>query len=349
MTLADYGYYGVGAALYPLPTSTAFTPLHDADPALYYALDFWAAMIGTYVGPRLLVEAASSGVVVGGSFSAAVVQQYPYDIGPVLLTNQLQFPLLACWRTSTQYLKKSAVYYDDTGKFSVAYVMPPLNAGQSERLFPFLRSIEATLRNRTDLGWDPNYIPPGGSAAQPGPFSSSFAYIEEIGFTEGNYGFLPGTGNLSFPTLLMHGYIIERDNDVPDSFSGRQKFAGGDIELDLADGGAAGDGSTFPNLINVSTQQAPILTSLSVTTGSHLGGTSVTITGTLFLTGNFNSQTSEPPSVLFGNQLATSVVWNSSTSITCVTPAISGPGVVGVTVVNRDGQSGSLPLAFTFT
>jgi len=341
----DYGTFQVGAAQYPLVSPGTNTPLHDADPALYYALDFWAAMITYYVGPRLLVEAAASGVVVGGSFTAAVVQQYPYDLGPVMLEDQLQFPALACWRTRSRYAWHTDGYCKDTGNVSVAYVMPPINAGQSERLLPFLRAIEATLRNRTNQAWDPNYTPPGGSAAIPGPFTAAFAYIMEIGFLDGTYGRLPGTGSLWFPALIMNGYIVERDNDVPESFSGRQKFAGGDIEVDLADGGAAGDGSTLPNLINASTQQAPTITSLSVTTGTHLGGTSVTLTGTLFL---------PVPLVLFGNTPATAIVWNSATSITCTTPALSGPGVLGVTVVNQpstgeDAQSGTLSNAFAFT
>jgi hypothetical protein len=344
----DYATFGVGAALFPIVSPGTNTSLQDADPALYYALDFWANMIRVHVGARLIAEAQALNLPMWTNSAGAwdsVVQQVPYDVGPFLTQDQVQFPILAAYRTGTRTEKLTAGYYHDTGYFSVAYVLPPINAGQSERMLPLLRAVESVLRNRTDQAWDPNYTPPGGSGPLPRPFAAGFAYVEEIGFgapqcPNSSYGRMPGTGNLWFPTLLMHGYIIERDNDPPLTWSGRQVFAGGDIEVDLADGGGTGDGTDVPNLINVSTQQAPTITSLSVTTGTHLGGTSVTITGTLFLTG---------PNVLFGNVAATGIVWNSATSITCTTPAMSGSGTLPVSVINRDGQVGTLTAAFTFT
>jgi hypothetical protein len=354
MALPEWGSFQVSATQFPIATNTGNSPLQDADPALFYALDFWAAMISVYVGPRLLAEATALGLTGGPNWQlqsgsqTVVVAQYPYDVGPYLPEAQFTFPLLAAWRTKSSSTKLTAGYFVDNNRFSVAYILPPITAAQAERLVPFLGAIAKTLRNRTDQAWDPNYTPPGGSGPQPGPFSQSFAYIDEIGFDGENaweHGAMPGAGNLFFPTLLMHGWILERDNPVPDSFSGRQPFSGVDIEVDLADGGAAADGTTLPNLIDASTQQAPTITSLSVTTGSHLGGTSVTLTGTLFL---------PSPLVLFGNVAATSIVWNSVTSIACVTPALSGPGVLGVTVINQpstgeDAQQGTLSNAFTFT
>jgi hypothetical protein len=246
--------------------------------------------------------------------------------------------MLAAWRKSTDSKRITSGYAQDDTKFSVAYIFPPLTAAQCERLIPFLHAIAVTLRNRTDQAWDPSYTPPGGTGPLPGPFSSAFSYIKEIGFQDRNsfeFGVMPGVGNLSFPMMLGHGYIIERDNDVPDSFSGRQKFAGVDIEADLV----ASDLTTVPNLIDASTQQAPTITGLSVATGPIAGGTSVTLTGTLF---------KAAPTVLFGNTSATSIVWNSATSITCSTPAVSGPGTLSVIVVNQDSQVATLPAAFAF-
>lgn len=74
---------------------------------------------------------------------------------------------------------------------------------------------------------------------------------------------------------------------------------------------------------------APTVTSLSPSTGSTSGGTSVTITGT-----NLTGATS----VMFGTNAATSVVVNSSTSISCVSPAGSA-GTVNVTVTTANGTS----------
>lgn len=84
---------------------------------------------------------------------------------------------------------------------------------------------------------------------------------------------------------------------------------------------------------------APTYTSLSVTSGSTAGGTSTTITGTGFQ----NSAT-----VTVGGASATSVVVNSSTSITCVTPAGTA-GAKDVVITNIDSQSVTGSGAFTYT
>lgn len=83
---------------------------------------------------------------------------------------------------------------------------------------------------------------------------------------------------------------------------------------------------------------APTLLSLSPVVGSTAGGTTVTLTGTGFLTG---------AAVLFGTRPATDVTVVSSTELTVSTPA-RPVGVVSVTVRNPDAQSAELPRAFRF-
>jgi Concanavalin A-like lectin/glucanases superfamily/Chitobiase/beta-hexosaminidase C-terminal domain/IPT/TIG domain/Fibronectin type III domain len=83
---------------------------------------------------------------------------------------------------------------------------------------------------------------------------------------------------------------------------------------------------------------APTVTGVSPSSGSTLGGTAVTITGTNFATG---------ATVTFGSAAATNVVVVSSTSITATTPAGS-VGVVTVTVTNPGSLSGSLASGFTY-
>jgi hypothetical protein len=83
---------------------------------------------------------------------------------------------------------------------------------------------------------------------------------------------------------------------------------------------------------------APILDSLSPTSGSITGGTSVTLTGTNFVNG---------ATVLFGATPATSVTFNSATSITAVAP-VHIEGTVSVTVTNPDTQSSTLNGAFQY-
>jgi hypothetical protein len=73
----------------------------------------------------------------------------------------------------------------------------------------------------------------------------------------------------------------------------------------------------------------PVISSISPATGSHTGGTAVTITGAGF---------TNVTGVKFGTANATSVVVVSDTEITCVSPAV-GAGAVDVTVINAAGTS----------
>lgn len=84
---------------------------------------------------------------------------------------------------------------------------------------------------------------------------------------------------------------------------------------------------------------APTVTGVSPNTGPGAGGTSVTISGTNFVSG---------ATVSFGGVAASNVNVTSGTSISAVTPAHAA-GAVTVTVTNPDGQSGSLTNAFTYS
>ena len=81
----------------------------------------------------------------------------------------------------------------------------------------------------------------------------------------------------------------------------------------------------------------PTVSSVSPSSGSTVGGTAVTITGTNFAAG---------ATVTFGSAAATNVVVVNSTTITATTPAGS-TGAVTVTVT-VSGQSGSLASGFTY-
>ena len=86
------------------------------------------------------------------------------------------------------------------------------------------------------------------------------------------------------------------------------------------------------------TNAAPQVNSVAPNSGPAGGGTSVTITGTGFLSG---------ATVSLGGTAATNVNVASSTSITATTAAHAA-GVVSVVVTNSDGQSSTLSNAFTY-
>jgi phosphatidylinositol-3-phosphatase len=78
-----------------------------------------------------------------------------------------------------------------------------------------------------------------------------------------------------------------------------------------------------------SSNPPPVIGSISPSSGSDTGGTSVTVSGAHFATG---------ATVSFGSAPASSVTVNSATSITAVSPA-HADGAVAITVTNPDGQS----------
>ena len=85
---------------------------------------------------------------------------------------------------------------------------------------------------------------------------------------------------------------------------------------------------------------APTVTSLSPSTGSSAGGTTVTIHGTGFASG---------AAVYFGSKPASSVTVNSSTLVTAVSPSGTAGGVVKVTVTTTGGTSADTAAAsFTY-
>lgn len=333
---ADYSTLKAGSVLAPLAVDTENSLLEDADPALFYLLDFFAWGITAYLGDRLVAAAAGANVK---DIETAIAQRYPYNPAPFLTETQFRFPLLAAYHRRSSTGRKTAGWEHDRHTFDVLYVLPTLDAAEAEAVLPILPRIATVLRGLATRGWDPNYQPPGG---QLGDMPWALAGVERIGLGDplrddvefAEFGSLPGAGTIWFPCLRLTGYWIERDMPVPAA----NKFAGGDLTTNLR----ADDGTRVAtSLGGFSSQQAPTITSLSVTTGTQQGGTSVTLTGSLFLDG--------PPRVRFGKTYAPSVTWTSATSVTVVTPAMQGDGTVDVTLTNRDGQCGVLPQSFTFT
>jgi hypothetical protein len=92
------------------------------------------------------------------------------------------------------------------------------------------------------------------------------------------------------------------------------------------------------NFTIVSAGPPPVLATIDPIAGTLLGGTSVILTGTDFVSG---------ATVSFGGTPAASVSFGSSATLTAVTPA-HALGLVAVTVTNPDTQSSTLAGAFTF-
>ena len=85
---------------------------------------------------------------------------------------------------------------------------------------------------------------------------------------------------------------------------------------------------------------APTIFSISPEFGPMAGGTLVTILGTNFQSG---------ATVRFGVAAATGVTVSSAATLTARSPSSASAGVVGVTVINPDAQSATLPSSFTYS
>lgn len=83
---------------------------------------------------------------------------------------------------------------------------------------------------------------------------------------------------------------------------------------------------------------APTVSSINPTSGTTLGGTAVTVTGSNFISG---------ASLTLGAAAATSVSVSGSTSLTATTGARAA-GRVEVVVRNPDGKTGTLPNGFEY-
>jgi hypothetical protein len=98
------------------------------------------------------------------------------------------------------------------------------------------------------------------------------------------------------------------------------------------------ESGTLANGFTYVSPTAPTLASVTPTTGSTLGGTAVTMTGTNFVAG---------ATVTFGGTAATNMTVVNATTITATTPA-HAVGAVPVTVTNPTAESASLAAGFTY-
>lgn len=219
MTSSTFNYGGI---TFPLTTSGSNTLLQDADPAIFYALDFCSTMLATYIEDRLVIEAAVAGV---SSIAAAVASAIPYDPAPRLAEQQFKFPLLAIYRIRNSYVWKTMGYSHEDSIWGITYILPPLKDAQAERLLPILHTVPIVLLNRMDNGHDPSYS----SDAQ--VWDANHAGIDRMiiaGSAKGSFGAYPGANNLLFPAWT--GEIGVRERLMPSTGT---PLTGIDVEEDL--------------------------------------------------------------------------------------------------------------------
>lgn len=230
--MADYQNFIHGGVEYPLPAGgsgiggSGASFLRDADPALFFMLEFYAAVIRRHVGPRFLAECAA---VNADQISEVVAETLPLDPEEFLTDSHIRFPLLAATRQRSMFeyngWKKTSV-----DEYIVTYVLPPLGPGEAERLMPALRAVAAVIDNRTDEGMDPSYTPTGST---PGALVWALAGVARADVKSVEYGGFRPSPEVFFPAVTLHVELKEVSDPAADQFD---LMAGADVAVDIADG-----------------------------------------------------------------------------------------------------------------
>lgn len=309
-----FEFFSHGGVQYPLPASTANSLLQDADPSLFAMLAHVADALEYYVGPRLLAQAALEGI----NFPSAVVQRLHVEPSPVL-ADQMKFPTLAMYRKRDVFTRKTVLNDTDASEWEVAFVLPPMSPRNRQQLEPVLRSVSVVIKHAVA--------------------SKQLAGIAKARFIDSRYGGYENIQQIPEYYRAVFGTIEVTEQTTPDTRNS-EEFDGVDGTIDQTEI----DGTTGANVVQVSTNSAPTIASITPDTGTKAGGTSVAIVGTGF-------DATRPPTVTIGGAPASNVVALSSTLITCLTPphAAYPTFAADVVVTNPDGQSAELETAFTFT
>lgn len=220
--MADYAQFKFGGATYPLTSSLANPLLRDADPSLWYAIEYFASVITTHVEARLLAECAQAPAI--AAITKAVAYVTSVDPTVVLLESQVQFPLLSVYRRSDEYDQRTLAYDHATSEWGVEFVLPPLSPAQYERVYPILKAVRDTLLDRIENTFDPGY--------QNGAKVWQLAQLESVRLTKGRFGsYDHDTGNLVFPAFMGTLLVKERQMPLEAQF---EKLSGVDIVVDAA-------------------------------------------------------------------------------------------------------------------
>lgn len=226
--MSDYSTFNEGGSSYPLAQPSPNTLLRDADPAVFYALEFFQSVLNTYLGSRLSAAATAAGVAI----PTAVVLTAPIDPSPYLFqaNNGFRFPLLCISRKTARYKQLTAAWEHETGIWGISYVLPQMGPQPWIKLSPILHAVEQTIMDRLTQGHDPAYAPtpPAGglSVLDDQVWSAKYAGLQKISLTESRFGrYEDASGTAIFHS--WEGTLEVQERKMPETDF--QLFQGADI------------------------------------------------------------------------------------------------------------------------
>lgn len=206
---------------YPLATPTP-SLLLTCDPAIYWALEFYSAVLVHHVGPALVAAAASCGAPI----TSAVASRIHYDPGPHLLMRpENRFPLLAVYRSATRYTDRTVTWSQEESDWGIAYVLPALAPAQADRILPILRAVATTIQQTTDRGLDPAFLV---DDEPPVVWDAAHGGVSKIDLVEGSYGTFDDSRGLPFHAWFGKARVTERVMPLPGSYA---PFQGADAGI----------------------------------------------------------------------------------------------------------------------
>lgn len=242
--MADYERIGAGGLDQPLPAAVDPTKslLRAADPGLFHALGLLEHAIERVVGPRFVAECARAAPGLG--ITRAVAHTLAEDPAPMLQSEQLGFPLLALYRKGGPLRWRTSAHRISECKVELLFALPPMTAGERNVLASVRNLVRWVVDDRSVLGMDPTYAPPGIDPDTTAPYVAGKHVWEVSGITklaweEDVFGDVPWSGDLFVPALLMTGVLLERSRAVDGTLLTRA-----DIAIGLGDDDPALDDLT---------------------------------------------------------------------------------------------------------
>lgn len=237
MSNPGYGAFQIGTTPYPLTASTSNSLLQDADPPLYWLLDYFASELNTYAGSRWTNEIARAGLT--SVIPNIVGMTFPNNPTPYLQDTGATFPILAVYRVEGNIKEKSISYVQVESNLEIMWILPPLTMGQMEIVGPFFNVVCQIMQDRSEYGADPNYLD--------GYVWGAAAGFDWLQMTEYHRMLIQGN-KLPMESLVMQLKMRERNMPVPNAFP---QITEVNTELDLINQPTDTPPTIFTNFIDI--------------------------------------------------------------------------------------------------
>lgn len=254
------------------------------DPVLYTLAIFFGELLQTNLMQRFSEEAVHCGLTHTAldnfldGYAVAQITSFPLH-NLTLKENDFKFPMLNVVCESEEPHQQTLTNSALIRHFCVSWVLPPLTARQYNRLYHFLGVASKVFLAYGQQGYDPKGSVFNRTNNAWGSCNVAFGTLDDVSY-EHFYGFDKAGQEVDFPAVQFRLSLFEQNQlpvpqNYPIPFNSISM-----LRLNLIDGYAPGDpindfidGYVFPNLL---------ISSCSPSSGSIVGGTILSITGTGF-------------------------------------------------------------------